>query len=268
MRPNLVVVGNISQDTISYNGIYKECCWGGAGLNISVSAAQLGERPKLISIVGEDALDLLSLLEKKVDISFVKVSIGRTCRFDIQYLNDGTLQNIGCDFGVATGLNLHFQTIDLPLVAHYHVSCRQPLIPEQILPRVMERALSFSLDFILSSARQQMTQSKGWIGCAKYVFINSQEFEILEGLHNIGDIETLIITSGNQPVRVLRFGSEILHQACSDKVFYDVTGAGDVFIGAFLASQLNGNELSQSVDSAIVIAQKSLSDLGIMQFLH
>lgn len=266
MMRNLVVIGNVSQDTISYQGVCKGSSWGGAGLNISVSAAQLSERPRLISIVGDDALDLLSQLEKKVDISLTKVSRGKTCNFDIQYLSDGTLQNIGCDFGVATGLNLHFQTIELPL-AHYHVSCRRPLSPEQILPRIVRRNLPFSLDFILSSACQQIVQSEGWIRLAKYVFVNSQELEILEGLYNIGDIQTLIITSGSQPVKVLRFGYEMLSQSCDNKVFYDVTGAGDVFIGSFLGSQIGGDELHVSIDKAIFMAQQSLDSIGVIRFL-
>lgn len=266
MMRNLVVVGNVSQDTISYQGIYKGSIWGGAGLNISVSAAQLCERPRLISIVGNDALDLLFQIEKKVDISLIKVSRGKTCHFDIQYISDGTLQNISCDFGVATGLTLHFQTTELPL-AHYHVSCRRPLSPEQVLPQIVKSNLPFSLDFILTSARQQIVQSAGWIRLAKYVFVNSQELEILEDLYNIGDIKTLIITSGSEHVRILRFGHEILSQSCNNKVFHDVTGAGDVFIGSFLGSQIGGDELHVSINKAIFMAQQSLDSIGVMRFL-
>lgn len=267
MMRNLVVIGNVSQDTICYQGVCKGSSWGGAGLNISLSAAQLlNERPRLMSVVGDDALDLLSQLEKKVDISLIKVSRGKTCRFDIQYLSDGTLQNVGCDFGVATGLTLHFQAIELPL-AHYHVSCRRPLNPEQVLPRIVKSNLSFSLDFILSSACQQIVRSEGWIRLAKYVFVNSQEVKILEGLYNIDDIQILIITSGSQPVRVLRLGHEILSQSCDNKVFYDVTGAGDVFIGTFLGSQIGGDELHLSIDKAIFMAQQSLDNIGVIRFL-
>lgn len=265
MRNDLIVVGNISQDIASYGGTSRRFFWGGAGLNISVTAAQFGKRPRLISVVGEEALNVLSQLKEHVDISLVKMLSGKTCRFEIQYSRDGTLQNINCNFGVASFLNQYFQTIDLPL-SHYHVSCRQPLNPKKILQRIAEKAFPFSLDFILSSAQQQMAKAKKWIQHAKYVFVNFQEFEILQSFYDIRDIQTIVVTSDRHPIRVFKSGREVLRQSHPMKKFCDVTGAGDVFIGTFLASQLKGEALYKSIEKAISIAQKSLDSLGIMPF--
>jgi len=267
MNNDLVVIGNVSEDHVSYNGGSRRSFWGGSGLNISVSAAQFGMRPRLVSVVGEDALDLLSQLEDRIDVSLVKVLNGKTCRFEIQYSRDGTLQGVNCDFGVANFLNSYLQEIDLP-PAYYHVSCRQPVRPKRILPRITDRRLPFSLDFILSSARQQIAEAERWIQDAKYIFMNSQELEIFQGFHRISDVQTLIVTSSNQPVRVFKFGHEVLRRACSTKEFCDVTGAGDVFIGTFLASQFEGEGLRKSVERAILGAQKSLDSLGALQFLR
>lgn len=265
MRNDLVVVGNISQDNASYCGTSRRFFWGGAGLNISVTAAQFGKRPRLISVVGEDAIDILSELKKHIDISLVKVLSGKTCRFEIHYSRDGTLQNINCDFGVASFLNQYFQTIDLPL-SHYHVCCRQPLDPHQVIQRIIEKVFPFSLDFILSSAHQQMSQAKKWIQYAKHVFVNLREFEILRSFYDISDVQTLVVTSDGHPIRVFNSGREVLCQSQPMKKFRDVTGAGDVFIGTFLASQLKGEALYKSIKKASSIAQKSLDSIGIMPF--
>jgi sugar/nucleoside kinase (ribokinase family) len=269
MNHALVVVGNISKDSISYQGVYKGTGWGGAGLNVSLSAAQLlGSKPRLVSIVGEDAVPLLCQIEKKLDISLVKIKKGKTCRFNMQYSHDGTLQDVICSFGVSMYMNSYCQTVRLP-IGHYHVSCRRPLDPKKILPRIIiETNSSFSLDFILSSAHEQISLlSRCWLRRAKYVFVNSQELDIFNNLFAVNGIQTLVVTSADQPVSVLRFGHEILTQSCNNRAFHDVTGAGDVFIGAFLGSQLSGDELHTSIDEAILMAQQSLDDIGVARFL-
>lgn len=268
MSEDLIVVGNISLDNISYCGISKGSFWGGAGSYISASAAILGIRPKLISVVGRDALPLLAKMEDWVDISPIRV-LGekKTCYFDMRYSENGTLLDINCDFGAASSLSSYLQEVDLPL-GHYHVSCRHPIDPKKIIYRIYEKGFSFSLDFILSSAWQQMAKTAVWLQHAKYIFVNSQELEILWDIKNISSIHTLIVTSGSQPVRVFKFGHEVLRQDCSTVKFCDVTGAGDVLIGAFLASQLRGDDLQESLDKAICLAQKSLRSTGVLQFFY
>lgn len=264
MSCDLVIIGNISQDIASYGEIRTKPFWGGAGLNICLSATRTGRRPKLISVVGEDGSELLAQLEERIDTSLVKVLKGETSRFVMQYSEDGTLQSIDCYFGVARHLNLHFQSLELPY-AHYHVCCRRPVSPKHILQRITPSGFPFSLDFILTSAAQEITQVVKWIQNVKYVFVNRQEFEILKNLTDIRKIDKLVITYGKGPVRVLEFGQEVLCQPCPVvEEFSDVTGAGDVFIGVFLASQLEGDSLHDSINQAICTAQKSIGSSGIL----
>lgn len=262
MSIDLAIVGNVSKDTVRYGENTKKPFWGGAGLNISVAAAQAGKKPKLISVIGNDGLNLLSLLKDLVDVSFIKIVEGSTCRFYIQYSKTGTVESIYSEFGVAKFINTYFQKLEL-CSAHYHICCRTPLEPNLIVPRLVTEKLPFSLDFIVSSASQQMLRAKDSFQYADYVFINRQEFEILQNILDINIIKKLIITAGSEPVIVLEFGNEVLCQPCSQKDFHDVTGAGDVFIGTFLAYQLNGENLIFAISESINAAQKTLNSLGI-----
>ncbi len=265
MTSDLGVIGNISWDTVSYREGPTNSFWGGAALNISLSASYSGKKPMLISVVGTDASALVSEIENQIDITRVKISDGKTCHFEIRYSKNGIIEDVICDFGVANLLDLHFHKLHIPL-AHYHICCRKPLSPAQAIQRVFEKSFPFSLDFVLSSAQQQMMQVSMWIKHAKYVFVNFQEFEILRDIVDICDIKMMIVTSAGEPVRVLRSGHEVLCLSCPSKEFLDVTGAGDVFIGAFLASQLKGEDLHKSVDWAIRTAQQSLNCLGTLLF--
>jgi sugar/nucleoside kinase (ribokinase family) len=266
MKSKFFVIGNVSKDQVLYDGGERATFWGGSGLNIAVSASRLGMNPILVSVVGEDALELLSQVKDRIDVSSVKVVEGETCRFDIRYSADGTLKRIDSKFNAAGCLNDYLQGLHLA-PGHYHVSCRRPLRPGGLLSRIAGGGYPFSLDFILSSVSEQLADAKEWIADAEHIFMNSQEFEILESSYDLEDFETIIVTSGSQPVRAIRFGEVVLRQVCVRKDFLDVTGAGDTFIGAFLASQLKGEALFRSVKRGVLSAQASLDSFGALDLL-
>ncbi len=267
MSTPLIIIGNVSRDTVRYGGTERGSFWGGAGLNVALAVRQQGDKPGLLSLVGSDARDLLAELEGRVDVSRIKVLDGDSCRFDIQYSREGVLENIKCDFGVESFLNSYLEEAKL-IPAHYHICCREPLNAKQIILRVKQRGFTFSLDFIQSSIQQKLEQVKDLLQYAKFVFLNSQELRIWERICSVDRIATLVVTSSNQPVRVLEFGREVLNQECPPKKFFEVTGAGDVFAGTFLAAQFVGMGLSESVTRAISCSQQSLDNYGVMHFLR
>jgi sugar/nucleoside kinase (ribokinase family) len=261
----LIVVGNLSKDTISYEGKAKGASWGGAGLNISLAASLAGLRPKLISVIGEDGKSLLDHLVHWIDVETVQVIGEKSCQFYIKYHLDGTLIDIECRFESAIHLNDHFQTLQL-LLSHYHICCRSPIKPKSILQSIVDSNLSFSVDFIFSSAAQQIANARKILPHARYVFVNLQEFNLLQKITNVTNLKKIIITSGSNPVRVLAFGKEVMNYPCGKREFLEVTGAGDVFIGTFLANQLQGRNLYCSLDNAVTLARSSLDSFGIIEF--
>lgn len=261
----LAVVGNISKDTLWYGTQKKGPTFGGAGLNIALAIARAGKRPTLISVLGAQDESLLREIGTLIETSMVCVLPGETCRFEIWYSEQGTLERLTSNFGVSLSFDTYLRQLALP-PAHYHICCRHPLDPGPLLTRLARRHNSFSLDFIASSAREQIARCRLWLAQATYVFVNEQEFHILETLHDLRTIPMVLVTNGSDPVIVFRHGEEVARQQCAQREFYDVTGAGDIFAGTFLVNHLvEKKPLEEAVSASIVAAQHSLDTLGIWQ---
>lgn len=261
----LAVVGNISKDTVWYGTQKKGPTFGGAGLNIALAIARAGKRPMLISVLGDQDKSLLRDIGALIETSLVWVLPGETCRFEIWYSEQGTLARLTSNFGVSLSFDVYLQQL-APPPAHYHVCCRRPLDPDSLLARLVHHNNSFSMDFIASSAREQIARCRLWLEQARYVFVNAQEFHILETLHDVRTIPMLLVTNGSDPVIVFRHGEEVARQQCAQREFYDVTGAGDIFAGTFLVNHLiEKKPLEEAISASIAAAQHSLDTLGIWQ---
>ena len=122
---------------------------------------------------------------------------------------------------------------------------------------------SFSLDFMISSASQQIQQCKEWIKDAACVFVNQQEYEILKELYPLQQIRMLVVTDGNGPIRVHGSGVEIFGVPAPTHVVYEVTSAGDTLAGTFLVYYiLQKDPLDVAMKKAIAAAQESLQGPG------
>ncbi len=262
MNGNLIVIGNISRDFVFYEGHFRGSFWGGAGLNICIAAYYADLTPSIISAVGSDAIDLFSEIASSIDLSVTQVYDGKTCVFELYYDILGRLVDLKIDLGVATQINGLLENVKLK-PAHYHVSCREPLKPYPILKRLYNKKLPFSLDFIISSAALQIPRLANWFAYADYIFVNEHELQILKDNYDINKIKQLIVTAGKNPVKIFDLGVEIANVECPLSEFVDVTGAGDAFLGAFLASQLNGNDIISSAEKGVKIAQSSLDGFGV-----
>src|SRR5579871_3160743 len=236
MNMGLVVIGNISRDTVQYGNGPERTFFGGAGLNVAISAARAGLRPSLISTIGEHDVSLLAHLNKDIDTDWVSTVPDTTCHFHIHYDEDGVLQTIRSQFGAAEHLNSHVAT--LPVIkAHYHICCRAPLEPTSILSRLEEIQASYSLDFIISSiaGHLQVERVRPWLPSAQCVFVNRREYEVLASICDVRQLPRVVITAGRKPVVVLEYGTEVFRHECSFLRVHEVTGAGDVFAGTYLA---------------------------------
>lgn len=262
MAVDLVVVGNVSRDVVRYCARDARRFWGGAGLNISVAAAASGATVRLVGAVGRDASVLLDALGRHVEISGVVVKEVNSCRFEFWYSGDGTVERVECDAGAAMYGTDAFHAAACRS-GHYHICCKRPLNVENVVSSIVVQALPFSLDFVVSSAEEMMLRVREWIGVAGYVFVNAQEYDILRRVVDSDAIETLIVTAGASPIKVFRKGILVVQRSCPPRRFQDVTGAGDVFVGAFLARRLLGDDLEQSVDRGLSLAQRSMEGVGV-----
>lgn len=260
---NITVVGNISRDTAWYGTNKRASFFGGAGLNIAWSLAHHGQHPRLVSVLGQADRFLLDELAPFVDTTSVHILPGETCQFTFYYTSDGRLEHLVSYFGVAFSLDAHIQRVPLA-VGHYHICCRHPIHPEPLLRRLIQNQIPFSLDFILSSIATQVESCKESIAFATCVFVNGQEFAVLSQLYDIAALKMLIITNGSGPIQVFCHGREVHRYTCTPASAFEVTGAGDVFTGTFLASYFQQkHSIDIAIEQAIVAAQVSLSQVGV-----
>jgi sugar/nucleoside kinase (ribokinase family) len=261
----LVIIGNISHDHVWYGKEQRASFFGGAGLNVALAAAHCGIRPRLISVIGERDHQFLQELEPFISTALIATLPGETCQFEMHYTIQGALEELFCRFGVATYIDVYINDLDM-LAQHTHICCRTPLHPSLILPRLVSMNTSFSLDFMVSSASQQIFQCRDWIKYAKCVFVNQQEYEVLEGLYPPQQIQMLVVTNGGGPIRIFHSGAETFHTHSLTQAFYDVTGAGDTLAGTFLVCHILQKEpLDVAMRKAVSAAQASLQRLGVWQ---
>lgn len=264
---NLTIIGNISRDSVWYGTMKRGSFFGGAGLNVACAVARYGLRPKIISVIGHHDAAWLHSLDRAIDTTDVHVVTGETCQFAIHYTEDGSFCRLSSHFGVAASIDAYLQDLHLA-PGHYHLCCRHPLHPASILADLARRNVPFSLDFIVSSAADQMAQCQTWIGEASCVFVNVQELTILKQIHQIEKVKKLVVTAGSDPIIVLQHGKEVARKSCPHSPIYEVTGAGDVVTGTFLASHLMRQEpLEIALEKAVDAAQISLSHLGVTHLI-
>lgn len=266
MPKKLVIVGNTSRDTVKYNDTERGTFWGGGGLNVAMAASYAGEIPKLVSVVGESDRGFVERIGQYIDVSWVKLHNGPTCRFVLEYSQDGILNAVNCDFGVSPIITEHFLSLPV-LPAHYHICCRTPLDSAAVLLRLVEKGCSFSIDFMASSMPKQLETIRALVPRADCIFANESEYSILQQVIDKALIKMAVVTSGSRPISLLEYGKLVIEEFCPPAEFLDVTGAGDIIVGTFLANNIAGENLSVSIKRARENAQASLKGLGIWSLL-
>lgn len=261
MWNEIYIVGNVSQDTVYYEGILRHKFWGGGGLNIALSVAYNGCIPHLVSVVGSDSNNLLKSIKPYLDISNIKTIDGNSCCFEMFYSSSGELINLSSKFGVANSLDNHFNSLNL-IPSHYHICCRSPLESGIIIEKLVKNNLQFSVDFISSSISDQIKKTRDWLSTAFCVFMNSREYNMVVNEIDTNAISLLVVTSGSKPIRIFKKGNCILEIPCSEENFLDVTGAGDVFCGSFLCNYLSNSNIMSSTEKAIRDSKRSLGEFG------
>jgi len=256
---DLVIVGHFSIDLImSPKILAPTIALGGPPTYVSVAARRLNSRVSVISKVGEDfPSDYISWLKaKKVDVSGLKIIKGAsTTSFFLRYKNE------------KRRLQLKSQA--------------PPILPEDIPASIRTKAIhvapianELSLDVIkklrtltniLSLDPQGFLRKFDKLGNAKLkkwdgsealeqidVYKSSlKEIQILTGLANLRAAMKKIRDAGPKIVLVTKgikgsmlFFEERFHDipSCKPKIIMDPTGAGDTFIGAFLAEYVKGRD--------------------------
>jgi sugar/nucleoside kinase (ribokinase family) len=230
---------------------------GGPAAFVSLAASKLGARVSVISKVGGDFHRRLAWLqENNVDVSHVHVvEDALTTSFILTYTDGGRrlqMKNKAPPIGLE----------DVPTSMRakaIHVAPVAGELPTEIIPKLKERTAILSIDpqgFLREFDHEGRARLRGLEDTSFLqhcdVFKSSlQEVKALTGHSKLAasmdkirewGLETVLVTMGKRGTLAC-FADEFYHvPACKPKVVRDPTGAGDAFMGGFLAEYTRGRE--------------------------
>ena len=259
-RLNLVTVGHFAIDTISSPKVTPaRTTLGGPPTYVSVAAAKLGAKVSVISKVGDDFSSKYTkwLRDSHVDLAGLKQVEGHvTTRFALKYQRDWRriLQ--------LKALAPPIQVNDIPNSLRAQAIHVAPIANElsiNIVEKLRELTGILSLDpqgFVRVFDAHGHVRSKRWTESSVLELIDiykssEDEMKKVTGIADVKQAARKIQDHGARIVIATRglHGSMVLFEsvfcnvpACRPQVVLDPTGAGDAYIGAFLAEYTREEE--------------------------
>ena len=267
-RPaKLGVIGNISRDLAVYPGGRTTGLLGGAALHVSLAAARAGLPAAPATVIGTDLAWIISDPRLAgLDLTAVTILPGTSPAFRLVYDDDGCVAGTGTSFGVAeTTLTGHALSL---LSSHgswrWHVCCRRPLDAPSILSCLAAAGTPFSVDFHLASAAAIMPPTAAILGHAAAIFVNAAEFAILSRSADPGSLPLVVVSDGPRAASVLRHGKISVRAVPPPVTAAEVTGAGDVLAGTFLAEAARGASDEDALRAAVSAASEAVAGPGLV----
>lgn len=260
-------------ETLSATSLRTFC--GGKGLNQSVALARAGLRVSLAGAVGGDGGFLLEQLRANgVDPRYVQVlSDLRTGHAIIQ--NDAEGDNCILVFRGANGCTTREHTDRV--LADFGPGDLLVLQNEiNDLGYIMERAAGKGMRVALTPAPMTEEVRELPLKALDYLFLNETEAarlldgspdpltEPLKAAHELRRRYTdaaVLLTLGEQGCVYADAEQSLRHSAVSVRAV-DTTGAGDTFMGFFLASRLEGASLERALDCAALASAIAVTRHG------
>jgi len=255
---DLVSVGHFAIDLIVSPKIdCPKLTLGGPAAFVSLTAAKLGAKVGVVSKVGEDFQEHLTLLrENNVDLSLMHITENTSSTHFVLTYSKGRRK-----------LQLkskapRISPQDIPSALRANAIHVAPVVDElsvEVIKELRDKTPALSIDpqgFLRRFDKTGMAKLETLddIGFLQYfdVFKSSiQELKVLTGHSRMGvsmetvcraGVEIILVTMGIKG-SLIRFGEKFYHvPSCKPKTLKDPTGAGDAFIGGFLAEYIRGEE--------------------------
>lgn len=259
---DLTVIGHFSNDQILLpNRPEPYAVLGGAVAFVSLVTRRLGGSVSVISKVGEDFSEgyLEQLRSEGVDVSGVKRVAGeKTTSFELTYSRDLSERTLRLKIQGSP-----LSSSDLPKAVSakaIHIAPIDAEIPEEVVKQLRRFSPVLSLDpqgmtrrfsekGSVSASAQLDKQLLGFIDVYKS---SADEIRLLTGqkqlpeairaTHDLGP-QIVIATLGEEGALLSTQGEVTKIPACQPAKVVDPTGAGDVFVGAFLVEYVHKRDL-------------------------
>jgi sugar/nucleoside kinase (ribokinase family) len=257
---DVAVVGHFSIDSIILPGKQPCTILGGAVAYVSLVARVLGASASVISKVGGDFPEayMLHLKEAGVDTSHIaKVPSDRTTSFELTYNKDLSSRELRLR---SQGSPITPEEVPRSFRSKVvHVAPIASEISYEVVERLRDRCKCLSIDpqgmtrrfdkngYVKSSARLDkrilslVDIYKSSLDEIQILTGKSEPEEALKTVHDLGP-ETVIVTMGSKGSVLSTRGNFFEVPAYKSTQVVDPTGAGDVFIGAFLTEFIHEKE--------------------------
>ncbi|MCS7096493.1 MAG: PfkB family carbohydrate kinase [Candidatus Bathyarchaeota archaeon] len=278
---DIVVIGHFSIDSITLPSVKKPyVILGGSAAYVSLSAKSLGVNVAVISKVGDDfpKAYLWWLSREGVDLSgVIRSREAWTTKFELKYSEDFSERNLRL-ISRAPPITME----DLPKTVRakaIHVAPIANEISYEVIEGVRRSAEILSLDpqglirvfddngNVSYRALEKMeTLSLVDIYKSTYEEIKALTGEVnlknaIRIIHDHG-VKTVIVTLGNKGAALSVEGAICNIPAYKPPKVVDPTGAGDAFIGGFLAEYLRGSDMLWCACVGSAIASTAVESIG------
>lgn len=278
---DLVAVGHFTLDLIVSPGMARpKPTLGGPVTFFSLAANKLGAKVAVVSKVGKDLRKHLEWLRRNgVDLSHTQIAEGTSTRFTLTYKNGKRKLQLK-----SKAPEIFPEDIPDSLYAKgIHVAPVANELPVEAIRKLREKTPLLSIDpqgFIreFDEAGCMKPKTGGDTVFIQYcnVFKSSiQEIRIVAGdarvetamkkVRRLG-AEIVLVTMGRNGA-LMYVDREFYHvPACKPRIEKDPTGAGDAFIGAFMAEYIKGKEPLWCCCAGSAAASFVIEEVGSQRF--
>ncbi len=257
---NILYIGNISKDCVICKDGQKRKIWGGSALYSALASRYFSNLS--ISVFSTIGVDFPKSIFKENNITFLgKESKCKSNSFLINE-NKGSCLLAGKKYLKFGKLNNGF------FCDHLHISFREGIPVEDFLSSKNLFFKNLSVDVMLHSVEKNKYLLKKYKNLINFVFCNKAEYSLIKNF--IPNKAIVFVTNEDRPVRQIinkRIVKKYEIPKLSKRKIKSTTGAGDSFIGGFLASYYSNTDLDSSAIDAISVSSLSVSFCGNLDLL-
>ena len=281
--PRFIIIGYANHDVNRFADGSEQFCVGGGGYFAALAASRILPDVGLVTRVGED-FNLTPLAGRVVCDAVSVVPGGKTALSLQTYHNPNDLTDRS--IALEPGVNLGISASDVPeawiararmILVSTMTPAQQRRVVEALVAKKRSEAITIGgvspqlpiiaidSDLCWLNEEESAREVRAMLRYADIAFMNRAEGEILKDL--IPHIPIVILKRDAEGAELLARGvRQALVSAPQVKVV-DVTGAGDVVAGTFLASLATNRSVEDALVAAVNAASESIAKEGIEHML-